>query len=115
MLMSQVIPGADGTESTTVQTYLMDGEPDDRARVKAQELCSFLNHVVAEEDIPMSFRQQAAMQSIYLPFIRIGRNEFCVQPFHRWIDLIQETNSRELAMLFERQEQSLMGDPLSGY
>jgi hypothetical protein len=98
-----------------VQTNLMDREPDNRARVKAQELCSFLNHIVAEEDIPMSFHQQAAMQSIYLPFIRIGRNEFCVQPFHRWIDLIQETNSRDLAMLFERQEQSLMGDPLSGY
>jgi phenylpropionate dioxygenase-like ring-hydroxylating dioxygenase large terminal subunit len=101
VIISQIFPGETVDVSYTVQTYLMEKPPaDEAARASAEKLCDFLGHVVNEEDLPTSIRQQRALESGLLPKICFGRNEGGLQQFHRWTDRILETGAGGLDALF---------------
>lgn len=100
MILSQIFPGETADESFTVQTYLMATRPDAEAAAKATELCAFLERVVRDEDLAMSFRQQRALQSGLVETLRFGRNEDGCAHFHRWIDRILATDDADLPALF---------------
>jgi carnitine monooxygenase subunit len=100
VLISQIFPGERVDESFTVQTYLMAEPPDDTARTAAAALCDFLGHVVNDEDLATSIRQQRALASGLLPSVCIGRNEGGLQHFHRWIDRVLDAPDHLLIDLF---------------
>lgn len=100
VLISQIFPGERVDESYTVQTYLMAEPPDDAGRAAAAALCDFLGHVVNDEDLATSIRQQRALASGLLPTVCIGRNEGGLQHFHRWIDRILDSPEHDLNGLF---------------
>lgn len=100
VLMSQIFPGAAVGESWTVQTYLTAQRPDEAQREEALRLCDFLAHVVNDEDLPTSVRQQRALESGLMPTVCFGRNEGGGQQFHRWIERIMETPNDGLDALF---------------
>jgi len=56
--------------------------------------------VVADEDLPMSIRQQRALESGLMPTVCFGRNEGGGQQFHRWIERIMATDDAGLNILF---------------
>ena len=93
-------PQAARPQMVTVQTYLVEREPDDEARAATEALFEFLGRVVGEEDLPTSFAQQRALSSGLLPSVCYGRNEGGVQRFHRWNERIIATGSDDLDGLF---------------
>ena len=101
VIISQVFPGATVDESITVQTYLVENEPDETSREEALKNSAFLAHVVNDEDLPTSCRQQRVLESGLLPTVRYGKNEGGLQHFHRWIDRIMETDDAQLQTLFQ--------------
>lgn len=100
VLISQIFPGTTVDRSVTVQTYLVEHEPDDEAREAAEALFDFLGRVVGDEDLPTSFAQQRALGAGLLPSVCSGRNEGGVQRFHQWNQRILTTDSNELDGLF---------------
>ena len=100
VIVSQVFPGATVDESFTIQTYLMENEPDETARAEAVKAAAFLAHVVNDEDLPTSDGQQRVLASGLLPSVYYGKNEGGLQHFHRWIDRIMETDDAQLNALF---------------
>jgi len=100
VLISQIIPGTSVEHSVTVQTYLMEHEPDDEQRAAAQQLFDFLGDVVNGEDLPTSFDQQRTMSTGMLPRVRFGRNEGGLQRFHQWTERILATADADLDDLF---------------
>jgi len=101
VLISQVFPGARVDESYTVQTYVMAEPPDDAARAAAGALCDFLGHVVNDEDLTTSVRQQRALASGLLPKVVFGRNEGGLQHFHCWVERILAAPDGNLDALFQ--------------
>lgn len=101
VLISQVLPGESVSESITIQTYLMAQNPSQDQLAAANKLCDFLEHVVRDEDLPTSIRQQKVLNSGLMPTISIGRNEGGIQRFHHWIDLIMNTEDSLLTNLFQ--------------
>ncbi len=91
VLISQIFPGERVDESFTVQTYLMADPPDEAARAAAAELCDFLGHVVNDEDLVTSVKQQRALSTGLYPVVCFGRNEGGLQHFHRWVERIMQT------------------------
>jgi carnitine monooxygenase subunit len=53
------------------------------------EMCTFLAHVVGDEDLPTSAYQQKVMATGLLPEVRFGRNEGGLQHFHSWLDRVR--------------------------
>jgi carnitine monooxygenase subunit len=102
VLISQIVPGASVGTSSTVQTYLVEHEPDDEARAAALRLFDFLGQVVGVEDLPTSLAQQRALDSGLLQSVCYGRNEGGVQRFHRWNEHILETPDSGLNQLLRR-------------
>lgn len=100
VLISQIFPGDRVDESFTVQTYLMAEPPDEAARAAAGELCDFLGHVVNDEDLVTSVKQQRALATGLYPVICYGRNEGGLQHFHRWVERILQTPDAALDRLF---------------
>lgn len=100
ILISQIFPGPTVDRSVTVQTYLVEREPDDEARAATEALFEFLGQVVGDEDLPTSFAQQRALSSGLLRSVCYGRNEGGVQRFHRWNERILATGSSDLDGLF---------------
>lgn len=100
VLISQILPGATVDQSVTVQTYLMEHEPEDEQRAAAQQLFDFLGDVVNGEDLPTSFDQQRALSTGLLPSVRFGRNEGGLQQFHAWTERILVTADDDLEDLF---------------
>lgn len=86
VILSQVIPGKTVGESVTIQTYLHETLQNDEERTAADELVSFIAHVVRDEDLPMSQDQQHILRSGYQKFVQFGRNEGGLQHFHRWVE-----------------------------
>jgi phenylpropionate dioxygenase-like ring-hydroxylating dioxygenase large terminal subunit len=101
VLISQIFPGETVGESVTVQTYLLEHEPDDADRAAALALFDFLGRVVADEDLPMSFEQQRSLASGMVESYRYGRNEGGLQRFHQWTDQILDTADASLNELFQ--------------
>lgn len=100
VLISQILPGATVDQSITVQTYLLEHEPDDTARAEAQQLFDFLGDVVANEDLPTSFDQQRTLSTGMMSSVRFGRNEGGLQRFHQWTERILATDDADLNDLF---------------
>ena len=101
LFVSRVYPGAKVGESVTVQSYYLQGNPDEAAKAKACERADFLEHVVADEDLANSFRQQRAMDSGLLREVTYGRNEGGIPRFHDWVDRILATPDDALNSLFQ--------------
>jgi carnitine monooxygenase subunit len=99
VLVSIVLPGAEVGTSTTTQTFLAETPPDDAARALMSEMCTFLAHVVGDEDLPTSAYQQKVMASGLLPEVRFGRNEGGLQHFHTWLDRVIATDDAALMEL----------------
>lgn len=102
VIISQVFPGERVDESFTVQTYLMEDEPNDVSREAALKTFEFLGHVVGQEDLPMSMRQQQALNAGIMKRVFCGRNEGGLQHFHRWIERIVNTSDTDLNSLFDQ-------------
>lgn len=100
VLISQIFPGATVDRSVTVQTYLVEHEPEGEASEATAALFDFLARVVGEEDLPMSFTQQRALSAGLLPSVCYGRNEGGVQRFHQWNERIITTDTSDLDALF---------------
>ncbi len=100
VLISQIFPGDAVDESYTVQAFFMAEPPDDEARAEADALCEFLVHVVRDEDLATSFKQQRALESGLVRSVWFGRNESGGQHFHRWIEQILDTPDEDLNALF---------------
>lgn len=103
VLISQILPGATVEESVTVQTYLLENEPDDAERAEALKLFDFLGDVVNGEDLPTSFDQQRTMNTGMIDTVRFGRNEGGLQRFHEWTDQILATADGDLDDLFRSE------------
>ncbi|WP_225008402.1 aromatic ring-hydroxylating oxygenase subunit alpha [Novosphingobium percolationis] len=99
VFISTVLPGTQVGESVTVQTYLSETPPDAETRAKIAELCAFLAHVVGEEDLPTSAHQQKALAAGVLREVRFGRNEGGLHHFHKWIDMLVDSDDAALAQL----------------
>jgi carnitine monooxygenase subunit len=52
VVISQLFPGTSVAESTTVQTYIVECEPDPAERESAMQMFNFLGRVVGDEDMP---------------------------------------------------------------
>ena len=100
-MISQIFPGDKVDESVTVQTYLLQNEPDDAQREEAQQLFDFLGHVVSTEDLPTSYNQQRALSTGMLTSLQFGRNEGGLQRFHAWTNRILDTPDGEFETLFD--------------
>jgi phenylpropionate dioxygenase-like ring-hydroxylating dioxygenase large terminal subunit len=104
VLISQIFPGKTANESFTTQTLLMQDEPHEASLAAALKLSEFLAHVVNDEDLPTSERQQRALDSGLLPSVCYGRNEGGMQHFHRWVERILETDDAQLNALFQDRQ-----------
>lgn len=98
--LSQVFPGPTVGESITIQSHLTAQPPDDEARGRIRGLCDFLAHVVGDEDLPTSQRQQQALSTGLLKEVRFGRNEGGLQHFHAWVDKIIAATDETLSAVF---------------
>ena len=105
LLISQVIPGAGVDQSQTIQTFLSAGDRDAEQLKAALDLCDFLEHVVADEDLTTSAGQQQVLESGLLPNIVIGENEAGIQHFHSWMATIADTDDAALPALFSYKGQ----------
>jgi phenylpropionate dioxygenase-like ring-hydroxylating dioxygenase large terminal subunit len=103
VILSQVFPGASVGESFTIQTYLVEREPDAENREKALKLLDFLEHVVRDEDLVTSVRQQRVLASGLLDEVCFGRNEAGLQHFHRWLEAVLQADDEHLDALFRSQ------------
>jgi phenylpropionate dioxygenase-like ring-hydroxylating dioxygenase large terminal subunit len=82
----------------------MQDEPHEASLAAALKLSEFLAHVVNDEDLPTSERQQRALDSGLLPSVCYGRNEGGMQHFHRWVERILETDDAQLNALFQDRQ-----------
>ncbi len=103
IIISQIFPGAHVGESITVQTYLLENEPDAETREKALKMLDFLEHVVRDEDLVTSVAQQRVLDSGLLDSVVLGRNEGGLQHFHSWIAAVLATGDDKLSTLFAAQ------------
>ena len=101
VLVSQLFPGPTALESTTVQSYLVEREPDAAAREAAAKLFELLGTVVRDEDYATGLRQQRALVSGLRRELLFGRNEVGGQRFHRCLERVIETEDAELASAFK--------------
>ena len=101
-LISQLFPGDDPDSSVTVQTYVLDHEPDTEEREAAEKQADFLEYVVREEDYATGLRIQKAVKVTARPDFLFGRNEGGGHRFHGWVDRILATPTAELPSLFVR-------------
>ena len=109
ILISQIFPGDKVDESVTVQTYLLQNEPNDAQREEAQQLFDFLGHVVSTEDLPTSYNQQRALSTGILNSLQFGRNEGGLQRFHKWTDRILNTADGQLNQFLESGPEGPVG------
>jgi phenylpropionate dioxygenase-like ring-hydroxylating dioxygenase large terminal subunit len=103
VILSQVFPGASVGESFTIQTYLLEREPDAENREKALKLLDFLERVVRDEDLTTSVGQQRVLASGVLDEVCFGRNEAGLHHFHRWLAAVLDADDESLAALFRTQ------------
>lgn len=100
VLVSQLFPGRDAQSSLTVQSYLMEEEPDEEVRKEAEKQADLLEYVVREEDYATGLRQQQALRTGARSHVLFGRNEGGGQSFHGWVDRLLEIEDGELSRAF---------------
>lgn len=101
-LISQLFPGDDPDSSVTVQTYVLDHEPDTEEREAAEKQADLLEYVVREEDYATGLRIQKSVKVVGRPDLLFGRNEGGGHRFHGWVDRILATDDADLPGLFTR-------------
>ena len=99
-MISQLFPGDDADSSITIQTFLLDREPDDEQRELAEKQADFLEHVVRDEDYYTGLRIQRAVKTGAKTEFLFGRNEGGGHRFHRWVDQLIALDDDELAARF---------------
>ena len=104
MLISQLFPGDEVGSSTTVQSYLMEQEPDEATRAAAEKQMELLEYVVREEDYATGLRQQRALRTGARSTVLFGRNEGGGRCFHEWVDRILSCEDDQLQGLFASAE-----------
>jgi len=102
VLVSQLFPGPSVLESLTVQSYLVEREPDAAARDAAAKMFELLGTVVRDEDYATGLRQQRALASGARPEVLFGRNEVGGQRFHRFLERVIAAEDAELASVFRK-------------
>lgn len=103
MVISQVLPGSTPDSSVTIQTYLTENRPGPASEPEVDEFVAFIKHVVGEEDLPMSRKQQAVLSSGLLPKVQFGRNEVGLQNYYAWLEqILAASDSEALNRLFEK-------------
>jgi phenylpropionate dioxygenase-like ring-hydroxylating dioxygenase large terminal subunit len=107
VLVSQLFPGAGPLESVTVQSYVLEHEPDESGRAAAEKMFELLGHVVREEDYATGLRQQRALATGARPEVLFGRNEGGGQRFHRFLD--RALGLDDAALAAELRSQALGG------
>lgn len=100
VLVSQLFPGVTVGESITVQSYLLEREPDDEGRAAAEKMFELLGSVVREEDYATGLRQQRALATGARSHVLFGRNEGGGQRFHRWLEHLLALDDDALASAF---------------
>jgi carnitine monooxygenase subunit len=100
VVISQIFPGSTVAESTTVQTYIVEHEPDPEEREAAMHMFDFLGRVVGDEDMPASLSQQRGLSSGLLHEVVYGCNEGGIPRFHQWNERIVATSNDNLNDLF---------------
>jgi hypothetical protein len=100
VLVSQLFPGASVGESITVQSYLLEREPDEAARAAAEKMFELLGTVVREEDYATGLRQQRTLATGARSHVLFGRNEGGGQRFHRWVEHLLALDDDALANAF---------------
>ncbi len=101
-MVSQLFPGSAPGESITVQNFLSLKSPDEVDQQAIGEYMELMVDVVRDEDYLTGFRVQKALATGAKPFSLFGRNEGGGQLFHRWLDVLLETDDEELPALFEK-------------
>ncbi len=100
-MISQLFPGKTVGESTTIQFYVMEKEPNDPEVIKgAHDQFDMLKHVVRDEDYATGIRQHKALQSGLIDKVYFGRNEGGGQTFHGWVKKIVDAGDAQLLSLF---------------
>lgn len=100
MVISQVFPGKHPEESVTVQTFLVENQPEEKEAAKLKEFVAFIRQVVGEEDLPMSTQQQRVLSSGLLKKVQFGRNELGLQEYHRWLERLLAADDGSLQDMF---------------
>jgi phenylpropionate dioxygenase-like ring-hydroxylating dioxygenase large terminal subunit len=100
VMISQLFPGRTVGESLTVQSYLLEQEPNEEQRAAAEKNFELLGYVVREEDYATGLRQQRALATGAVPDVLFGRNEGGGQRFHRWVAHLLELDDASLAGAF---------------
>jgi phenylpropionate dioxygenase-like ring-hydroxylating dioxygenase large terminal subunit len=101
VLISQLFPGPTPETSYTVQNYLLEKVPDERQTQGARQQFELLKHVVEKEDYATGLKQQNSLRTGARDHVLFGRNEAGGQGFHRWLQLILQTDDSALNRLFE--------------
>jgi len=104
VLVSQLFPGATPLESVTVQSYVLEREPDESGRAAAEKMFELLGHVVREEDYATCLRQQRALATGLRREVLFGRNEAGGQRFHRFLDRVLELDDAGLAAALRKEK-----------
>ncbi len=99
-LISQLFPGQGPLDSLTVQSYVLEHEPNAQEREAAEKLFELLGSVVREEDYATGLRQQQALLTGARSHVLFGRNEGGGQRFHRWLEKLLAASDAELPALF---------------
>jgi hypothetical protein len=100
VLVSQLFPGERVGESVTVQSYLLEAEPEEAQRAAAEKMFELLGYVVREEDYATGLRQQRALATGARHDVLFGRNEGGGQRFHRWVERLLATDDDSLPRAF---------------
>ena len=101
VLISQLFPGSDFSESITIQTYMTSRELNENETREAKEMFDLLETVVAKEDYVTGLKQQAALKTGLRNEVVFGRNEEGCQRFHKWVSEILNTSDNDLSKLFK--------------
>ena len=100
VLISQLFPGSNVSESITTQTYLISREISKDEEAEAKAMFDLLETVVSQEDYLTGKKQQEALKTGLRDDILLGRNEEGCQRFHDWVSTIINCPDEELGRLF---------------
>jgi nitrite reductase/ring-hydroxylating ferredoxin subunit len=86
-LVSQVYPGPNIDQTTTIQTVLTSHKPQTPEDIAAAEEFSEMGRkAIVEEDYKLGFAIQAGLAAGGNTHFMFGRNEPTLQHFHRWVE-----------------------------
>ena len=89
-MVSMLYPGSTQAESSTVQHFVVDTEPDEQITQAVAAQQAFLLHVVRDEDYATGLAIQRGLATGARTEVLFGRNEQGGQRFHGWLDALVE-------------------------